>query len=450
MTDTLAVWLGEERIGRLARTRNGARFSFEEDVVDIRPGSPLLSASMPVRPGRFDAAATDAWFTGLLPEDARLDEVRRFYGLGGEGYFDVLAEIGWECAGAVRVLAEDGSAPRPAPSTLLDASELARRLAALPSHPFDAPSTMRFSLGGFQEKLCVIAREAASTRAGCIRLVDVALSGGLEPTTHILKPQPIRFPGLAQAEAWGMTAAGAVTPAARVTLLDLDGEDAPETLVVERFDRKPTAGGGVIRLHQEDCCQALGIPTERKYAAEASPKKSDPTFAGIAQVLMSYAEDPVRELETLFRQMVVNVSLGNTDAHGKNYALVHEGDLVRLAPLYDVVPAREITPGVSAMGMRIDGRIRIDRIGAEQLVAEGVSWGLRRERAAALLADSLDRLVVGIERAEELYPQAAERHAAPALERIAMLSGRPAQRSLVPSQKAKPPTRPPRMSSRRK
>lgn len=423
MASTLSVWLGDEKVGRLVRVRNGARFSFEEAIIDLHPGSPLLSASLQVRPGQFDAATTAVWFSGLLPEDTRLDEVRRFYGLEGAGYFDVLEEIGWECAGAVRVLADDGPAPWSAPATPLDGVELAQRLAALPSHPYDTPRTMRFSLGGFQEKLCVIARGEASPRAGYVRLADVALSGGADPTTHILKPQPNRFSGLVQAEAWAMTAARAVTPAARVALLDLGEENAPETLVVERFDRKPASGGGVARLHQEDCCQALGIPAERKYAAEASPKKSDPSFARIARVLMSFAEDPARELETLFRQMVVNVALGNTDAHGKNHALIHEGDLVRLAPLYDVVPAREITPGVLAMGMRIDGRIRIDRIGAEQLVAEGVSWGLPRGRGAALLADSLERLVVGIERAGELYPQAAARHAAPSLDRIAALSG---------------------------
>ena len=68
--------------------------------------------------------------------------------------------------------------------------------------------------------------------------------------------------------------------------------------------------------------------------------------------------------------------LGNTDAHAKNYALLHGGDEVCLAPLYDVVPALEITPNVLFMGLCIDGRIRIDRIERENIVAEARSWGL--------------------------------------------------------------------------
>ena len=421
VASTLRVWLGEKPVGRLERVRTGSRFSFDEAVVEQRPGSPLLSVSLPVRAGRFDAAKTAVWFSGLLPEDARLDEVRRFYGIEGDFYLDVLQEIGWECAGAVRVLPDDVLEPPAGRTVPLDDAQLARRLAALPSHPYDSVQTMRFSLGGFQEKLCVIASVEEEAQAGYVRLADVALSDGTAPTTHILKPQPRRLSGLVQAEAWGMTAAGAVTPAARVSLLDVGPLEAPETLVVERFDRRRTADGRLLRLHQEDCCQALGIQSERKYAAESTPKKSDPSFARIAQALLRYAADPATELEALFRQMVVNVALGNTDAHGKNYALIHEGDVVRLSPLYDVVPALEIAPGALAMGMRIDGRIRIDRIGGEQLVDEGAQWGLGRRRASLLLADSLDRLVAGVERANDRYPQAGERHGGPALERIAGL-----------------------------
>ena len=421
VANTLRVWLGDQPVGRLERVRTGARFSFDEAVVEQRPGSPLLSVSLPVCAGQFDAAKTATWFSGLLPEDARLDEVRRFYGIEGDSYLDVLQEIGWECAGAVRILPDDGLELPAGRTVPLDDAGLARRLAALPSHPYDSAQTLRFSLGGFQEKLCVIASAEVEGRAGRVRLVNAALSDGTAPTTHILKPQPRRFGGLVQAEAWGMTVAGAVTPAAHASLLETESLEAPETLVVERFDRRRTADGCLLRLHQEDCCQALGIQSERKYAAESTPKKSDPSFARIAQALLRYAADPAAELEVLFRQMVVNVALGNTDAHGKNYAFIHEGDVVRLSPLYDVIPALEITPGVLAMGMRIDGRIRIDRIGGEQLVDEGARWGIGRRRASLLLEDSLDRLVAGVERANSRYPQAGERHGGPALERIAGL-----------------------------
>ena len=164
-----------------------------------------------------------------------------------------------------------------------------------------------------------------------------------------------------------------MTETAGSAILDLP--DVPSTLVVERFDRVETERG-LVRLHQEDCAQALGIEPGRKYAATATPTKSDPTYKGIAELLSRYAADSLEERKRLLRHLFVNTVLGNTDAHAKNYALLHGGDEVCLAPLYDVVPALEITPNVLFMGLRIDGRIRIDRIERENIVAEARSWGL--------------------------------------------------------------------------
>lgn len=421
MSIELSVWLHGKHVGALAPHRNGARFAFDDAVAARHAGSPLLSTALPVRSEPFDAAATANWFSGLLPEETRLDEVRRFYGIAGEEYLDVLGEIGWECAGAVQVLPE-GTTPAAAGGVApLSAAELAQRLAALPSHPYDDARTMRFSLGGFQEKLCIVGDMCTGRQAGTAGLREFGMPRDSMPTTHILKPQPAAFPGLTRAEAWAMTAAGAATPTAHVALLDWGQVTGPETLVVERFDRTISADGTVKRMHQEDCCQALGLAPSRKYATESTPKKSDPSFAGIARLLARYADDVNAELETLLRQMTVNVALGNTDAHAKNFALLHEGGLVRLAPLYDVVPAREITPGTLSMGMRIDGRIRIDRIRAEQLLGEAASWGLTRKHATAVLQETLEALRAGIEHAGALYPAAACLHEQPALERLAAL-----------------------------
>lgn len=421
-SEGLPVYLFETRIGTLKIVRNGARFEFIEDLIAAREGSPLLSTALLVRRGSFDVATTAAWFSGLLPEDSRLEEARRFYGIDGESYLDVLREIGWECAGAVSVLPE-GSVPssKGAPGGVkLSIEELSQRLKALPAHPFDTSSSMRISLGGFQEKLCVLARRTIR-RGGKIDMGDIEIPLDGSPTTHILKPQPDRFPCLAEAEAWAMTVASTVTPTAEVGILDSKNTEMPQTLVVTRFDRVKI-GDSLVRVHQEDCCQALGIPSGRKYAAESSPKKSDPSFKKIAELLSSYSADAHGELLTLLRQMVVNVVLGNTDAHAKNYAIFHKGDGISLAPLYDVVPAQEITPTIHFMGMRIAGRIRIDGIGRNQIIEEACSWGLRKKECEAVLDDALVKVVEGIEYANELYPEAGKRHTEPTKMRIDKLS----------------------------
>ena len=126
----------------------------------------------------------------------------------------------------------------------------------------------------------------------------------------------------------------------------------------------------------------------------------------------------MEERKRLLRHLFVNAVLGNTDAHAKNYALLHEGDTVRLAPLYDVVPALEITPHMLFMGLRIDGRIRIDRIGRENVEAEACSWGLPARVVGEALEKAVEDVRLGITIASELYPEAGARHAVPALDRL--------------------------------
>ena len=101
-SETLEVRLGGEKIGQLARTKNGARFAFSEEVASAHPFSPLLSTALCVQEEPFDAQRTFSWFSGLLPEDARIDELQRFYGVAEGDYFGLLAQIGWECAAPLR------------------------------------------------------------------------------------------------------------------------------------------------------------------------------------------------------------------------------------------------------------------------------------------------------------------------------------------------------------
>ena len=420
----LVVALNGRQVGTLRRVRNGARFTYSPDVVEKLQGSPLLSVAMPVREHEYDAETTSNWFGGLLPEDTRLESIKRFYGISGNDYLDVLECIGWECAGAVSIMSEEcwareqseTSSSTPSYKTI-SPSELAQRLMALPAYPYDTDATLRMSLGGFQEKLCVKA-PALAQGATSWALSEFLIPIDGAPTSHIIKPQPPRFPHLVQGEAWAMHIAAYVTETARTAMLDLP--DCPPALIVERFDRKQLADGRMTRIHQEDCAQALGLAPERKYATQSSPKKSDPAFIRIASALVRYAPGDVNDqILRLFDQMVVNVALGNTDAHAKNYSLLHTTpQTVSLAPMYDVVPAMEITPGIRHMGMRIANQIAIEKVGRDELLAEGASWGLRRDVLVKRLNEDLLKLVEGIERVRDEYPQAARRHEKPALDRI--------------------------------
>lgn len=406
MADTLEVTLDGRVVGDLTRTRTGARFQYRPEIADHDPGVPLLSASLPVVPGPFSPEATASWFTGLLPEDRQRDEVLRRFALASGTYFDLLREIGWECAGAVTIGAPAGAgAYRP----VTDA-EIAQRLRALPAHPFDDESALRVSLGGYQAKLLL-----TTTEQGWALPLDGAIS------THILKPQPTdRYPAMVAAEAWAMAVAEQVTSTARTWLLP--DPDAPTTIVVERFDRM-TGPLGLVRIHQEDGAQATGIPPERKYASSGSASRTDPTLGGIADVLARYSPQPERDLERLLQQVTTNIALGNTDAHAKNYGLLHPSPgVIVLSPAYDVVPATFVNPGQLEMGLRIDGVLRIDRVTRSRIVAEGSSWGIPHELSTSIVDSTLSALPGAVVAANDRYPDRPVGLAEHVRDRIASLS----------------------------
>ena len=103
-------------------------------------------------------------------------------------------------------------------------------------------------------------------------------------------------------------------------------------LLVERYDRIIDSDGQVRRLHQEDFCQALGVFTERKYASEGGP-----TFKTSFDLVRRACTRPAVELLKLLDAAIVQVLIGNADAHGKNYSLLHRDDGIVLAPLYDLL-----------------------------------------------------------------------------------------------------------------
>ena len=393
MAEQLGVWLDDARVGTLTATRRSATFQYDDTTVNAAAGLPLLSTALPVQAKPFAAEETLSWFAGLLPENQQREEIQRRFNLQGASWFEMLREIGWECAGAV-VVANDDQKPHPGSLKPLTGADLAVRLAALPRHPYDDDSALRISLGGYQSKMLVTRTETGWA---------LPLGGAI--STHILKPQPSdRYLGIIEAEAWAMTVARNVTATADVDVLRLDG--APPTLVVTRFDRQGV-GVSTIRTHQEDGAQSLGVPPEKKYASSGSANRTDPTLLGLARVLERYSENPRQELLSLLRQVVVNVSVGNTDAHAKNYGVLHPSpQTVSLSPMYDVVPAQVITPATLEMGLRIAGRIRIDRITGAKILEEAETWGIRSRSGVGVVARALEDVETGIELANERFPDA--------------------------------------------
>lgn len=392
MARVLDVYLHEVLAGKLIQDDGGQmRFRYTEDWLGNAKAVPL-SYSLPLREEEFSHRDCAGFFNGILPEEAGRELISKNLGISARNDFSMLAEIGRECAGAVIFMPEGEPLPekeyhyRP-----LDEASLAQILRELPTRPLLAGGgEVRLSLAGAQSKIAV-----AVTEEG------ISLPLGGAPSTHILKPVVERFEGIVYNEAFCMRlAAEAGLPVAPV---DFGQAEDIDYLLVERYDRKRTTDGRILRLHQEDFCQALGIVSENKYQNEGGPSLKD-CFALLREASIA----PVIDLRLLLDAVIFNVLIGNHDAHGKNFSLLYDqyngmlGALLptsyqakaKLAPFYDLI-ATTVYPELSSkMAMKIGGEYQsellLDRHFAKLAEDAGLSASMtvarRDELAETVLA----------------------------------------------------------------
>lgn len=377
MTNRLAVWQYGHRVAVIEQDGRGRpRLSYTEEALEaFTPGVPLLSWSMPLTRTRYPQGAVKPFLDGLLPEgNARL-VIAAEHGLVADDTFGLLGALGRDSAGALVILA-DGETPNE-PLTvsappLMD-EEIVSLVSRLPVAPLGVDAQVRLSLAGVQEKLLLVRRPDGTW----------ARPAGGVPSTHILKPAIAGYPHTVENEAFCMRVAKHL--GLRVASVEVILVQDRKLLVVERYDRVLHADGRVDRIHQEDFCQALRVGPDRKYQALGGP-----SLANVAQVV-EVAVGP-EALEALLRAVVLNVLIGNADAHAKNFSLLHLPDgSMQLAPLYDLVSTLSY-PGLDPeLAMYIDDVRRITRVSRDRVINEASSWGIPRARAAEVVEDLLAR-----------------------------------------------------------
>ncbi len=378
---TLEVWCFDEHAGTLADGDRGLEFAYDPRWSSA--GRPPLSQSLPLD-GSFAGGAVDAFFGGLLPEGAARELVARNVGVSAGNDFALLAAIGGDTAGAISLLPA-GALPGRVGEDVewLDDRELAALLDELPARPLyaDADGEYRLSLAGAQDKLPVVV--GSDGRLG--------LTTGRTPSTHILKTPIAHLEATVANEALcpaigGLLGVDVVLASPRRVL-------EREFLLVERYDRA-RGDGGVRRLHQEDFCQALGIPSRRKYQSEGGPGLAD-CFALVRRAVSV----PAREVLALLDDVMLSFLVGNHDAHGKNYSLLYLPGSPRavLSPAYDVI-STVVYPGLSRkMAMSIGGEYRPDYVQPRHLdrlldeAGLGPAAARRRIRALAAAAPAAAR-----------------------------------------------------------
>ncbi|MDH2348772.1 type II toxin-antitoxin system HipA family toxin [Bradyrhizobium sp. SSUT77] len=356
MTSELVALLDGREIGRV---RNDARgrltFVYDKDWRHAEGAYPL-SLSMPLAAEEHGPSAVQAFLWGLLPDNERVLErwARRFQ-VSARSVFALISHVGEDCAGAVQFVTPDrlealrsGAADK---VEWLDETAIAKRLQTLREDhaawrlPRD---TGQFSLAGAQPKTALLLQKG-----------KWGIPSGRIPTTHILKPPTGHFDGHAENEHICLILARNLgLPVADTQVMHFGKEIA---IVIERYDRQ-FSGNEIVRVHQEDICQALGILPTRKYQNDGGPSPAD-----VIELLRTYSTDRVADVDTFVEALAFNWLIAATDAHAKNYSLLLAGGPhVRLAPLYDIasiLPYDDIDLQKIKLAMKIGGDYKLSQIG---------------------------------------------------------------------------------------
>ena len=321
----LKILLGDVSVGHLTGFQDGkSLFAFDDSYIDLGPGRPTLSLSFNTL---GDEEATERklreiyssrmklppFFSNLLPEGVLREYMVKRLKIHHDHEFDLLMALGASLPGAIRAL----------PADELPQAAINSRPGATHAAPDETP--IKFSLGGSQLKFSMI------ERGGRFTLAD----GNDE---WIIKPPHPAHPNVPANEYTMMrlaAAAGIQTPEVRLVKLDdidltgLSGLSIPKwetwAYAIKRYDR--TAEG---RVHVEDFAQVFNVYADQEYNAT--------NYDTIGRLIFDLFPNRFEQLAEYIRRLVVNILIGNGDAHLKNWSVIYKDKVTpQLAPAYDLV-----------------------------------------------------------------------------------------------------------------
>jgi serine/threonine-protein kinase HipA len=336
----LSVWANGVRVGEWRNPASGA-MEFEYDAGWIastvaRPLSLSLPLSFNVTPSPVRGEKVRNFFENLLPDN---EAIRRRIGARFKtpslDAFDLLEAVGRDCVGALHILPVDATPDGwdQIAGRVMDDAEIERYLMDTVSSTSinvteaDESDDFRISLAGAQEKTALLRYKN-----------QWMMPHGPTPTTHILK-LPLGLIGGSKVDMHASVEnewlcmhilAAYGLPTAATDILQFGRQ---KVLSVERFDRRFVSGGQtLLRLPQEDFCQAMGLPPHLKYQNDGGP--------GLVQLadILRQSVGEANDIEMLLSAQILFWMLAAPDGHAKNFSLhLLAGGAFKLTPLYDVM-----------------------------------------------------------------------------------------------------------------
>jgi len=330
----LNVFMNGILIGRLEKKKNGGlTFGYDQTWLNT-PGARPISLSLPLVDKKFIGDVVYNFFDNLLPDNPQTRaRIQARFHIQTDQPFDLLASIGKDCIGAIQLIdSEKQSTIKQISYHPLNNTEMAFLLHQIQHYPLGMIETeddFRISIAGAQEKSAFLFWNGQW---------NIPLD--TTPTTHIFKlpigfiqHQSIDLRDSCENE-WlcSQIAMAFGLPVAQCTIQYFEHT---KVLIVERFDRRlANDGTWIMRIPQEDMCQALGISPNLKYQADGGP--------GIAEImrLLLGSTKPENDRDTFYRAQVLFWLLAAIDGHAKNFSIrIEDSGKYHLAPLYDIMSA---------------------------------------------------------------------------------------------------------------
>ena len=402
----LNIFLNNRLVGQMERQKGGAiNFQYAREWLDWDASMPI-SLSLPLTQDRYTGGAVLAVFENLLPDnEAILRRVAERTGAQGTDAYSMLSAIGRDCVGALQFVpeGEDSTPSEKIEGRPLTDAQIGNLLKNLDVSPLGIrpENDFRISIAGAQEKTALLFHEGQWMEPV-----------GTTPTTHIIKPQIGKLPN-------GMDLSNSVENefvclklmenfGLRVAKAEIQTFAKQKALVVERFDRLWTRNKRLIRLPQEDCCQALSVPPTQKYENVGGP--------GIPAImeLLRASDEPNKDQRDFFKANILFWLIGATDGHAKNFSInILSGGRFRMSPLYDVLTAE---PEYAANRIRRKdyklamkwGKSRhykITDIRAHHIQETGLESGLSREAIQEVIQEILDDAAPALEKTIRALPK---------------------------------------------
>ncbi len=331
----LSVWMNGIPVGIWSLGANGVdEFRYESSWLKHDQARPI-SLSLPLGENALRGSVVSSFFDNLLPDSTDIRQrIRSRYGAASSSAFDLLAEIGRDCVGAIQLLPVD---ERPAQQEIIEGrkvsdreiAEILKGLTTIGAGGRLSAEEFRISLAGAQEKTALL-------RVKNRWMVP----HGTTPSTHILKLPLGKIGGLGldmsnSVENEWLCSKLATAIGLATANCEIRRFDDVTALVVERFDRRFTEGKkSIVRIPQEDFCQLTGTASGGKYESDGGPGIRD-----IMDLLLG-SQDAAKDRESFFSTQIFFWLLAAPDGHAKNFSVfIERGGRFRLTPLYDIMSA---------------------------------------------------------------------------------------------------------------